>query len=301
MRMSKYGRELELLLLLTDNGNYTAQELAERLKISRRNLYYYLEYLRFSGFHIVKTGTHYSIDRHSPFFRRLHENISLTENEAIYLHRLLDNGEKKDFTSQVIIAKLERFYHLGNLSNPDMKKQMNRNIAVIKQAMAQKTMVVLKHYSSPHSHSVADRIVEPYLLLNEGADVRCYEVASHMNKTFKASRMKSVEIIDVPWIFEEQHRELFTDIFGFSGEERTAIRLRMGQLSHNIMLEEHPDAEPYFSKEDDTHWILDMDVVSMRGIGRFVMGLFADIEVLGGDDFAAYMAEQRSLFLQKER
>ena len=139
--------------------------------------------------------------------------------------------------------------------------------------MAQKKMVTLHGYSSPHSHSISDRIVEPFLLFNEGLDVRCYEVKTRMNKTFKTSRMKSVEIIDVPWVHEDLHKEIFTDLFGFSGEERIPVRLRLGQLAFNILLEEHPDSEPCITREDDTYWLLDTDVVSLLGIGRFVMGL----------------------------
>ena len=45
MRNGKYGNELKLILLLTENKNYTAQELADKLNITRRNLYNYLEYL----------------------------------------------------------------------------------------------------------------------------------------------------------------------------------------------------------------------------------------------------------------
>ncbi|WP_337559335.1 HTH domain-containing protein, partial [Prevotella sp.] len=48
--MQKYGRELDLLLLLSDNGSYTAQQIADRLGITRRHLYNYFEYLRDCGF-----------------------------------------------------------------------------------------------------------------------------------------------------------------------------------------------------------------------------------------------------------
>ena len=55
MRMGKYGHELDLLLLLTENKDYSTSELAEKLNITRRNLYYYLDYLKCSGFHLIKT------------------------------------------------------------------------------------------------------------------------------------------------------------------------------------------------------------------------------------------------------
>lgn len=61
MRMDKYGRELDLILILTENNSYTAQQIADRLGITRRNLYYYFDYLRDCGFNLQKTGTTYRL------------------------------------------------------------------------------------------------------------------------------------------------------------------------------------------------------------------------------------------------
>ena len=295
MRLNKYGRELDLILLLTGGGSYTAQQLADKLGITRRSLYYYLEYLRDSGFLFHKSGAYYRIDRQSPFFRQLRENIVLNEGEAAFVYQMLDGLDDKNLTAQTIKSKLEHYYNMGDISSPAVKRRRRRNVDTLKQAMAQRKMVVLRGYSSPHSHSVSDRIVEPFLIFNEELDVRCYEVKAQMNKTFKTSRMKSVEILDVPWVHEDLHKEIFTDIFGFSGEERIRVQLRLGQLAYNIMLEEHHDSELCITREDDSHWLLDIDVVSMLGIGRFVMGLYADIDVLGGDELKAYIDEQCSV------
>lgn len=65
----------------------------------------------------------------------------------------------------------------------------------------------------------------------------------------------------------------------------------MGQLSHSIMLEEYPMSENSFVQEDETHWIFTIEVVSYLGIGRFVLGLFSDIAVLGDDGFKLYLTE----------
>ena len=292
MRMNKYGKELDLLLLLTENHSYTAQELADRLGITRRNLYYYFEYLRDSGFILIKSGYRYRLDRSSPFFRRLHDNIALTRDEAIHLHRLLDSAEQHDYQALTIKAKLERQFHLEELSDPAVMRRMNRNIRQLKKAIAEKRMVTLKAYSSPHSQTVGDRIVEPFLLMNGGTDIRCHELRTHENKTYKVSRAAEIEVMDVPWICEDQHREVYTDIFGFSGEERSHVSLRLGLLSHNLLLEEHPAAEPFVTSVDDSHWQADIDVVSYRGIGRFVLGLYDDITVRGDKGFKAYVADK---------
>lgn len=287
--MDKYGRELDLILLLTDNANYTAQQIADRLGITRRNLYYYFDYLRDCGFQLLKTGTYYRLDRSSAFFRRLHENIALSEDEAAYICRRLDTVGSHDYMAQTVRQKLSRSFNLADAANPELLQRVNSCAAALKEAMAARRMVTLHGYSSPHSHTVADRIVEPYMLMNDGRDVRCHEIRSHLNKTFKLSRMESVEILDVPWAFEERHKQIYTDIFMFAGEQRFKVTLRLGQLSRNLMLEEYPQSEPCITADGDGEWLFAADVVSFLGIGRFVMGLLDDIEILGCEEFRAYI------------
>ena len=164
-----------------------------------------------------------------------------------------------------------------------------RNLKDISDAIAAKRIVCLKEYSSPHSHTFTDRVVEPFLLFNDNQDVRCYELESGKNKTFKLSRITNVEVYDAPWIHASEHRKVFTDVFSFSGEELYTVKLRMGQLSYNLMTEEYPISSNSFSKQEDNHWIVSLDVVSYLGLGRFVLGLYDDIEILEGDGFKDYI------------
>lgn len=293
--MNKYGRELDLILLLIDNKGYTTLELAQKLGVTRRNLYYYLDYLKESGFVLIKTGTTYRLDRHSPFFKKLHESIAFSNDEATYLYRLLEHAQKKDYQAQSIKAKLERYFNLEVLTDVGQRKRAEQNAAMLKEAMMQRKIACLKGYSSPHSKTVSDRLVEPFLFLNGDMDVRCYEINSHTNKTFKPSRAASVEITDVEWLNEAEHRKIYTDIFMFSGEERHHVKMYIGRLSHNLLLEEHPLSESFITETDDKErWLFETDVVSFLGIGRFVLGLYDDIEVLGSEEFKAYLKSKRS-------
>lgn len=102
--------------------------------------------------------------------------------------------------------------------------------------------------------------------------------------------------MDMPWTNKAQHKQLYTDIFMFSGEERYHVKLLLGQLSHNIMVEEYPLSEPSITlASDGIHWILDIEVASFMGIGRFVMGLYDDIKVLGDEQFKTYINEKVAL------
>lgn len=301
MRHDKLERELDLLLLLTENRHYDVETLCQRLAISRRMFYYYLESFRDWGFIVEKSGRCYSIDRESPYLKRLFETINFTEEEALTLLSILNKVGEENALAQRIRYKLNRFYDFHILDNPALRERVAHCVSVLYDAIKRKRVVKLVGYASPHSDTVSDRVVEPFLLLNDNNDVRCYELSSGQNKTFKLSRMRDVIMLDLSWSCESKHKWVFTDIFMFSGEERLPVAVRLDRLAYQVFVEEYPRAAHAVTQEDAAHYVLRTEVVSYRGIGRFVLGLYDHVEVLGDEGFQAYVREtlrrnyQRSL------
>ena len=301
MRHDKLERELGLLLLLTENRHYDVEAVCERLSISRRMFYYYLESFRDWGFIVEKSGRCYSIDRESPYLKRLFETINFTEEEALTLLSILNKVGEENALAQRIRYKLNRFYDFHILDNPALRERVAHCVSVLYDAIKRKRVVKLVGYASPHSDTVSDRVVEPFLLLNDNNDVRCHELSSGQNKTFKLSRMRDVIMLDLSWSHEARHKQVFTDIFMFSGEERFPVAVRLDRLAYQVFVEEYPRAAHAVTQEDAAHYVLRTEVVSYRGIGRFVLGLYDHVEVLGDEGFQAYVREtlrrnyQRSL------
>ena len=300
MRHDKLGLQLDLLLLMTENHDYTAAQLCDRLGISLRNLYYYLDFFRDAGFRVIKSGTCYRLDRHSPFFRKLHERIDFTEQEAILLRRLTDGADETNPLVESIRRKLDKFYDLRILTDVKYQERISRCVSRLYEAIKYKRIVKLCGYSSPHSRSVTDRLVEPFLFMNDNMDVRCYETSTGMNKTFKVSRMADVQLVDMLWSHESQHRQVYTYAFMFSGEDTYPVSLVLGQLSANLLGEEVPRAATHLTPNGDGRQRLQLDVCSYVGIGRFVLGLYDDIEVLGDDGFRQYLRERIARMQQQE-
>lgn len=301
MRHDKLERELGLLLLLTENRHYDVEAVCERLSISRRMFYYYLESFRDWGFIVEKSGRCYSIDRESPYLKRLFETINFTEEEALTMLSILNKVGEENALAQRIRYKLNRFYDFHILDNPALRERVVHCVSVLYDAIKRKRVVKIMGYASPHSDTVSDRVVEPFLLLNDNNDVRCYELSSGENKTFKLSRMRDVVLLDLSWSCESKHKRVFTDIFMFSGEERLPVAVRLDRLAYQVFVEEYPRAAHVVTQEDAAHYVLRTEVVSYRGIGRFVLGLYDHVEVLGDEGFQAYVREtlrrnyQRSL------
>ena len=225
--------------------------------------------------------------------KKLTENMALSQDEATYILHMLNNN-KLDFYAHSIRQKLIRQFNLADVRTPEVLSAINRHTEVLKDAMNRKCMCMLRNYSSPHSKTVSDRIVEPFLFMNNGLDIRCHEIKSHTNKTFKLARIGEVELLDVEWIAEKEHKQVFTDLFMFSGEERHAVTLLLDQLARNLIVEEYPASATCISPVDDDprHWLFTTDVASYLGIGRFVMGLFNHIKVMGDDNFMLYIRNE---------
>ena len=290
---TQFSRLLDLVLKMVDGHEYTSQELCEMAGTTRRNLYYYFEFFEQYGFYVIKNGRKYRLAPRSPFFQQIASTVSFSDSEAAYLYKLTGAVEHGTAFTESIRNKLRRFYDLQMLTDERLRTRYVQNVNALQEAMNRKRVVILCNYSSPHSRTVSDRIVEPFMLLNDNSDVRCYELATHMNKTFKLSRVEEVKLCnDVSWSHEYMHKQLFTDLFLFSGEERLHVCLRLGQLARNVLVEEYPKALANLQQEDENHWLLNIDVASYIGIGRFVLGLAEDIEVVESEDFKLYLKEK---------
>lgn len=302
MRHDKLQLQLELLLLLTENTRLTVDDITERLGISRRNLYYYLEFFRQTDLDLQKRGGIFYIPRSSKFIKRLTDEVQFTEDEAIAIKQLLDGCGAHSVQLRSVRAKLERFYDFNILENEPLRKHQATMANKLYDAISNQHMVVIKGYSSPHSQTIRDRVVEPFLLINGSTDLRAYEPKSKMNKTFRLARMADVEELADSWSHRKEHRVMYNDLFNFSSETLYSVAIRLDQLSHNVLLEEFPRAEQDVTQEGDS-WILRTSVASMLGIGRFVLGLYDHIEIIEGDELKTYISGKLEEFakLCKER
>jgi predicted DNA-binding transcriptional regulator YafY len=300
MRHDKLERELNLLMLLTENHNYTVPDICDRIGISRRNLYYYLEFFRDAGFIVENNKPFYRIRKDSPFFKKIDAIIHFSEDEALTIRNILERVDDKGPQVQRIKQKLDRLYDFRILNDEQLREQQAHNVSVIYEAIKLERCVMLKNYSSPHSNTRRNRIVEPFLFMNGNREVRCYEPASQMNKTFKLARIEEAVMSDVSWSHKDRHKQVFTDIFTFSDEQLLPVKLRLGRLACSLLREEYPQAERYITQEDEQHWLVEMNVCSYTGIGRFILGLYDDIEVLGGDGLKHYMTEKINQLYHKQ-
>lgn len=285
------GKYLDFILAIAGEKELPATDLARILGTTTRNVYYLLADLRDYGFTVNHNHRLYSLDASSPFFQRIARSVDFTHDQAAYLYNVLAGVEKDNALAGMLRRKLQRFYHLNEHLDIHFHRQVYKNMSLLQKAIRHKQIVILHDYASSNSQSVSDRIVEPFLFLGDNSDVRCYEIKTGLNKTFKVSRIGQVEVLQEVWFNEKLHKEAFTDMFLFSGEERHHVKLRFDILAHNLMKEEYPHSVGAMTETGDGHWLFETDVANYRGIGRFILGLFDHIEVIDDDGLRQYLQE----------
>ena len=293
MDQPKIERLLRLMKLMTGNVNYTVNDLAERLDTTYRSIYRYIESFKDAGFVVQKLdGGVYKLSKESPHFKDISQLVHFTDEEAHIVNQLIEALDDTNMLKQNLRKKLCSVYNCTSMASSVVHGANASNVNSLVDAIERRSQVVLRGYASSHTGNCRDRVVEPFGFTTNYVQVWCYEPESGMNKLFKTSRIASVEVLDREWMYADRHNEGYIDIFRMTGYEQYDVKLRLGMLAHNLLIEEYPLAERDITALDENSWLLDTKVCNYRGVGRFVMGLMDDIEIVDSPEFVDYIKQQ---------
>lgn len=292
MNLEIFTRQLQLLQLLTGNTELTVREICDELDISARTFHRYIAMFRAAGFEVASRRSIYTIFQTSPFYASIADKMQLRGSEVNTLVRMLDKAGTGDPSIASLRRKFSNLYGVDfSLKEARADDLLVRNTALLQKAIRSRRQVLLHDYESPHRQTLSDRLVEPFRLLPATASVRCYELQSNSCKTFKIARIRGeVELCKENWRYPTLHVNYYTDLFGFSGEERSRVILRLTMLAAQVLCEEFGVKDSQLLIDgDNTHRIFSTYVCSPVGIGRFVMGLLNDVEIVRGPELQAYV------------
>ena len=128
MDQPKIERLLRLMKLLTANTEYTVDDLAERLGMSRRTVYRYIDTFRDAGFVVRKSGACIRLDKESPHFREISQLVHFTEEEAVILRRAIESIDDTNLLKQNLKRKLCSVYDNKTLAQTVMRGRQAPNI-----------------------------------------------------------------------------------------------------------------------------------------------------------------------------
>ncbi len=290
MDQPKIERMLRLMKMLTANTSYTVDEMAQRLDMSRRTIYRYIDTFREAGFVIKKSGNHIRLDKESPHFKDISQLVHFTEEEAVILKRAIESIDDTNLLKLNLKRKLYSVYDNKILADTIVRGSNAATVHTLIEAIEEQRQVILHDYRSSHGGAVRDRRVEPFAFTTNYVQAWCFDTESRSCKLFKLARVGEVKLLEQKWQYAESHHRGFIDIFRMNGQQRHRVRLSLGLLAHNLLIEEYPLAEEYLTAEGEDRWLLDTEVADYAGVARFVVGLMDDIRIIDSPELEEYLA-----------
>lgn len=289
MEQPKIERMIQFITFLADKRGYTIDEIAEKLGISRRSAYRYIDTFKNARFIFSYDNGRYRLITNKGTMKELADTIWFTEEEAYVIKTLIDELDNTNGMKAGLMRKLTVISDMTNLGDFTCNKAYSLNISRLAEAMKEHKKVMLKKYSSAHSNDTRDHIVEPFEFTSNSIDVWAFDTEDHKNKRFKISRINEVQVLDSDWEYSANHNAELMDDFRTHGDGCYHIKLQIDRMAKDLLSEEYPLSEKHISEIDGSHWIYEADVYKLEGVGRFIMGLYQHITILDGKELKDYI------------
>lgn len=289
MEQPKIERMIQFITFLADKRGYTIDEIAEKLGISRRSAYRYIDTFKNARFIFSYDNGRYRLITNKGTMKELADTIWFTEEEAYVIKTLIDELDNTNGMKAGLMRKLTAISDMTNLGDYTCNKTYSLNISKLAESMKEHKKVMLKKYSSAHSNDTRDHIVEPFEFTSNSIDVWAFDIEDNKNKRFKISRINEVQVLDSNWENAANHNAELMDDFRTHGDGCYHIKLQMDRMAKDLLTEEYPLSEKHISEIDGSNWLYEADVYKLEGVGRFIMGLYQHIVILDGKDLRNYI------------
>ena len=298
MEQPRVERTLRLMRLMSGNAYLTVEQLARRLDTSTRSIYRYIDTFKTSGFAVEKIDDSiYRLISMPSGYKDLQKLVYFSEEEARVLTYLIESMDETNSLKSSLYKKLCAVFDTKSIKEHSGTSKNAANVQALGNAMKDRKTVILKDYSSSSSGTVRDRVVEPFEFTNNHINVWAYDCEKKDVRLFKIARIGWVDILPIDWQHEDEHDKGYLDAFRMQGKTQTHVRLEMTLRARNLLCEEFPLAIPDVT-EKDGKFIFDSMVSHMEGVGRFVIGLAADVKILDSPELEEYVRSYRDRYMK---
>ena len=298
MEQPRVERTLRLMRLMSGNAYLTVEQLAKRLDTSTRSIYRYIDTFKTCGFAVEKIDDSiYRLISMPSGYKDLQKLVYFSEEEARVLTYLIESLDETNSLKSSLYRKLCAVFDTKSIKEYSGTSKNAANIQALGNAMKDRKTVILKDYSSSSSGTVRDRVVEPFEFTNNHIDIWAYDCEKKDVRLFKIARIGWVDILPIDWQHGDEHDKGYLDAFRMQGKTQTHVRLEMTLRARNLLCEEFPLAIPDVT-EKDGKFFFDSMVTHMEGVGRFVIGLAADVKIIDSPELEEYVISYRDRYLK---
>lgn len=284
----KIFRIFQLLARLRSPLGCKKTDIAEDFDVSIRTIERYISLLKDLGFKIEYNQGRFKIPSLNKTRLQAEDMISFTLEEAQLIKNAIENHPVKHPLQKSLLSKLYAMAEMPELTETIFDQSVSNNISNLYHAIKYNFRVILKNYQSLNSNTIRDRHVEPLKLYHYNRYLAAWETEDNMIKEFKTERIQNVEITGEKAENLNNYSGYGVDIFGMTGNKVKNVSLKLSKMAYTLLTEEYPLAQKYIENKN-YGYKLKLPVYKWEGIGRFVLGLPGEINVISPKEFKIYL------------
>lgn len=282
------------LIRLLNNTPSSISTLATRLNVVDQTIYKYIRLLKDLGYPVEK-------DASARYFIQFESSIKaneLNQEELAAIEKRLQNYANVDPEIQKILVKINKHSRLIPLSDTLIGLKKAKLIRLIEIAIELQKRIYITNYQSTSSNTIQDRYVEPCALTKDAKYLIAWDLDKERQSQFKLDRMSDITITEEDCTVQHPYTPM--DLFGLTGDQEKPVTLKLTEQAHFLLIEEFPLSHAYIKRKTtpngDPSFLFEGHVRSWKGIGRFVLGLMGEVEVLKPLEFRDYLNKRIKQF-----
>ncbi len=286
------------IIAVLKSGHWTIKQLADRFDTSERTIYRYINLLEEVDFLLEK-------DFENRFFIITTEDdpsqAQFSIEETKLIKKLIQTGAQDNPLKSTLLKKLSLNSEIDSMPRLFLKVRLGQFVDQLAESIRNKNQVVLKNYHSANSNEIRDRMVEPIHFGDNYQSIVALDTQDKICKQFKLDRIGEIIEMQTKYHFEGLHKKNQSDIFGFTGDSNTWITLHLSLRAYLLLREEYPLSISFTERTEDGYHFHG-PVSNLDGIGRFVLGLMDEIQIIGPELFRDFIEGklQRQMLTKKK-
>jgi proteasome accessory factor C len=285
----KILRVFKLIQLLAGKHRKSIKDLATTIEVSPSTIYKYIHLLEELGY-LVDKDEHdrqfiFEPDQRTPFF---------IEEEVHFLQQCLSSLPNNNPYKISLTKKIQ----LNSLLIPtakELKQQMYAQLIFkINEAIKDQQWITLCNYQSADSAEAKDRIVLPKEIDAENGQLTAFDANRNAIRIFKIHRITKIEPAPTPTQNFNIDISTPVDLFGLTGLVPINVHVLLSQRAKHLLEEEYPTANSRIMPENNTlfPYRYTDEVRDFKGIGRFILGLPGETQIISPVELIAYLLER---------
>lgn len=271
-------------------GKKKVNELSQFLQISERQVHRILTQIENLGYLLEQ-----DLDKRYFIFGTNQLNLKqFSPEEQSFMIETIQYFKPNHPLAEPVLRKLNNEEYPLPLAEHIAELTRGNNYAQICWAIEKECLIWLKPYHSNGTKPESNRLVLPLQLQPIHRQLLAYEKSTRKCKTFKLDRIGLVEITN-----ERLGRTISIkekpDPFGFYAEKPEVIKLQLSDAAARLMQEEFVASRQYIQKKENVYQYVG-PMASPIGVGRFILGLPGQIQILKGNSLREHLIKSLNAF-----